>query len=76
MDAFLEKQTQEMKTKDSLNHILGQYISIAFNNSKKYPDKPFLSDIKVKEEIIEQSSEDMEKIAKINTILLGGVING
>lgn len=55
---------------DASNFNLGKYISIAVNNPKKYPRKPFLYKPKLKK----MTLEEMEKNAKRNTKLLGGTI--
>lgn len=73
-NAFLKKREEDRKEKDYLNHLLGQYIWIAFNNPKEYPEKSFLSE-NIQKEHKEQSSIDMERMARINTLLMGGVIN-
>lgn len=70
---FKRKRENRLKIQDELNHLLGQYIYIALNNPKEYPKKPFLSE-EVKNTKKIQSSEEMERMARINTICLGGVI--
>ena len=69
---FNEEEERKFRDKDALNFLLGQYIAFAFNNPKKYPSKPFLE--KKEEKIKEMSFSQMERQAKINTVLMGGVI--
>lgn len=59
---------------DINNHNLGMYVSIAFNSPQKYPKKPFLQQQSEKKKVTDW--EEMEKIARRNTIILGGKING
>lgn len=69
---FNEKEKEKIKEKDIFNHMLGQYIGWAVNDPKNYPKKPFME----KEEKVKHSSiEEMEKMARINTLKMGGVIN-
>lgn len=71
--AYYEKEKERVIEKDMLNHLLGKYVAIAFNDPKNYPKKSFLSD-----EIINNNTmtdNDMEKMAKYNTLRMGGVIN-
>ena len=55
------------------NYNLGKYISYAFNAPKKYPSKPFLQKEETKD--IEMTDEQMERVARINTLKLGGKVN-
>jgi len=71
---YLKKEEQDVKVVDRLNHILGQYVGIAVNNGKEYPQKPYLDREETKQ-VEPQTVEDMEKIARLNTLCLGGVIN-
>ncbi|MCI8309107.1 MAG: hypothetical protein HFJ45_02625 [Clostridia bacterium] len=73
LNVYYKKNKKKIRQKDYLNHLLGQYISFAFNNPSRYPEKPFLAE--EREELIEMEAEEMEKQAKINTTMLGGVIN-
>lgn len=69
---FNENEQQRLKEKDTLNYLLGKYISWAVNDPKHYPSKPFCeknTDLKP------MSDEEMEKQARRNTIKMGGVIN-
>lgn len=56
-----EKIEEEMKLKDSLNHLLGKYIAIGVNNPKKYPKKPFLAK--------EESSYKMTKDSQLDAFI-------
>lgn len=74
----MHRKQEELKIKqiDALNYNLGRYIGIAVNNPKAYPKKPFLA----KEELSSKgpkvmTPEEMEKMARRNTIILGGTIN-
>lgn len=70
--AYNKKQKQKFKDMDALNHLLGQYVGIAFNNPKKYPSKPYTQ----KEDDLKPMTDDeMERQARHNTIKMGGVIN-
>lgn len=70
---FNEKEQHRMREKDGMNYLLGKYIAYAFNDPKKYPSKPFLE--KEKEtKLKEMTISDMERQARINTAMLGGVI--
>ena len=40
---FNSKQKAEIERVDTLNHILGQYISFAVNDPKHYPRKPIVA---------------------------------
>ncbi len=71
-----EKQEEiEYQTKltDSLNYILGRYISWSFNDPNHYPSEPFLSKNQ-KKEIKQQTDDEMERQARIYTMALGGEI--
>lgn len=62
-----------MEKTDTLNHLLGHYIAIAFNQPKKYPRLPFL----IKETVSTadvMSDDEMERMMMKNTILAGGTI--
>jgi hypothetical protein len=53
--------------------LLGKYLIYAFNDPRKYPTKPFLSkviDDKPANKVM--TPEEMERVAKNNTIKLGG----
>lgn len=72
---YLKKEEQDVKIMDRLNHILGQYVGIAFHNGKQYPKKPFLDGTTEVKETKPQTVDDMERIARNNTLIMGGVIN-
>jgi hypothetical protein len=42
-DGYSERQKRQVELADVLNHVLGKYISVAFNNPKKYPKEPILA---------------------------------
>lgn len=58
---------------DELNFMLGKYISFAVNDPKHYPSKPFMDTAYT--ELEPMTDEQMEKMARRNTIKMGGVIN-
>ncbi len=71
--AFNEEEKRKFEQQDALNFLLGEYVAFAFNNPKKYPKKPFLE--KQKEvKLADMTVTEMERQAKINTIMMGGVI--
>jgi hypothetical protein len=68
---YEQRMKLRAKEHDALNFLLGRYIGVAVNDPKKYPKRPFL------DEEVEQrdmSASEMERMAKINTIKLGGRI--
>ena len=68
---FNEKEKQRIKEIDTLNYLLGKYMAYGVNDPKHYPKKPFTE----KENVTLSGITDMEKIAKINTIKMGGVVH-
>lgn len=70
--AFNKRHKQNIKDLDGLNYILGKYIAFAFNDPRHYPNKPF-SEHNTELELM--TDEQMEKMARRNTIKMGGVIN-
>lgn len=67
-----------VKEIDSLNWVLGKYISYAVNKPEKYPSKPYLSgkqESKLDPSKV-MSGEEMERMIKRNNIILGGKVNG
>ena len=58
---------------DELNFLLGKYIGFAVNDPKHYPSKPFTDTRNT--ELEPMTDEQMEKMARRNTIKMGGVIN-
>ncbi len=71
--AYYEREKNRVIEEDMLNHLLGKYIAIAFNEPKNYPKKSFLSRATIENEIM--TDDDMEKMAKYNTIKMGGVVS-
>ena len=67
----MKKEENRAKEMDYNNFSLGKYIYYAFNAPKKYPRKPFLYEEK---EDNTMSGEEMEKMARRNTIRIGGII--
>ena len=73
--AYLKKDEQNARLQDRLNYVLGKYIGFAVNNPKEYPQKPALDIVEEQKEQPPQTADDMEKIARLNTLFMGGVIN-
>ncbi len=69
---YNEKQLEKFKEKDLLNFMLGKYVAFAFNDPKGYPKKPFTEEDNKPKSMM---ADEMEKQARQNTILMGGVIN-
>jgi len=67
------KQKARMREWDMMNYMLGRYLTFAFNQPKNYPRKPFL-DGKF-EDKKEMTDEEMEKMMKRNTKIMGGTVN-
>lgn len=55
------KKENELQEQDFLNHLLGQYITYAFNNPKKYPKKAYLSKNNANNK--QMTDEEMEREA-------------
>ena len=70
---FNKKVNEKAKEKDRFNYMLGQYITYAFNDPKHYPRKPFMENM-IEEEQKDMTAEEMEKMAKYNTIKKGGQV--
>jgi hypothetical protein len=70
---FQKREKERVLEIDFLNFLLGKYVGFGVNDPKKYPRKPFLEK-KASEEPREMSSEDMERMARANTLKLGGDI--
>lgn len=71
LEAYRKRKEAEIIEKDYNNWILGKYLAFSYHDPKKYPKKPFLA----KEEEVEQKNDkEMERIARKNTIILGGKI--
>ncbi len=68
---FNELQKDRVRQQDELNYLLGQYIIYAFNDPKKYPEKPFTHKDTTHDVM---SDEEMERQALKNTIMMGGVV--
>ena len=70
---YIEKEENRAREMDMNNFNLGKYIAYAVNDPKKYPKKPFLAK---REEVGKiMSNEEMDKVMRRNTIILGGKIN-
>ena len=68
--AFNQREKRRLEEKDLFNFLLGKYVMYAFNNPKRYPSKPFTENTDLKP----MTDEEMERQARRNTIIMGGVI--
>lgn len=68
---FNEKEEQRVKEADTFNYLLGKYVAYGVNDPKHYPKKPFTEK---NTNLKTMSDEEMEKQARRNTIIMGGVI--
>lgn len=68
---FNEKEKERIEEKDRLNHILANYIGFAVNDPKHFPKEPYLG----KKKTVLMDDNEMERMARINTLKQGGVIN-
>lgn len=71
--AYELKMKNEMQKQDHLNNLLGIYLTYAFHSPNKYP-KPFLANVFEEENKEETEEEKIIRIARKNTLMLGGVI--
>lgn len=69
---FNKKTEIELRTMDEFAHLMGMYVMYAFNDPERYPVHPLYSGKNEVEEIM--SDEDMEKVARRNTLIMGGEI--
>jgi len=72
ISAFNRRRDDDTRIQDQLNHILGQYVGIAFGDGSKYPKKPLLQENK--ETPKKQTDDDFERFAKEMTIKMGGKV--
>lgn len=63
--AYERRKKEEFQVTDYLNWLSNRYAIFAFNDPKKYPQKPFS-----KEEKREMTGDEMERIARRNNIIL------
>jgi len=70
---YNEKEKERAREADALNHNLGIYIAIAFNNPKRYPKRPFMYEKEIEEKKV-MTAEEMLNILKRKTLILGGDI--
>jgi len=73
LKVYVRKEEERAKEMDSNNFNLGKYIAYAVNDPKKYPRRPFL-DKRTEVEDKMMSAEEMERMARLNTVKLGGTI--
>lgn len=69
LDGYQDRLTSQAMQQDSLNYLLGRYISIGFNSPKKYPNKPFLD--REKQKMNPVTDDALKRIA----IATGGKVN-
>ena len=69
---YNQKEQERIREKDALNHLLGKYIGYAFNDPRHYPSEPYTQK---SNQLEPMTDEQMEKVARRNTIKMGGVIN-
>ena len=69
-NAYNKRKEDDLKESDMLNYYLAQYITYGYHQPKKMPKKPFTHRPKMKK----MTCEEMERVARINTILLGGEV--
>ena len=74
IEVYNRRVDEDIKLQDRLNHVLGMYAMYAFNDPEQYPKEPFFNIDPVEKH--EQTAEDMERMARLNTLMLGGTING
>lgn len=74
IEVWEEKQKNKIKENDQLNWLLGKYICYAYNDPKHYPKEPFTNSSATNTSTI-MTDDDMEKIARHNTLKLGGKLN-
>lgn len=67
VDGYKKRIKANMEIQDSLNHILGGYISTGVNAPKKYPKKPALQ---------KKSSKVQKMTTHMIGSMLGAKING
>ena len=73
LEMFNENEKKRVTEIDMLNHLLGRYIAIAFNDPKSYPERSFLDTSNDVMQVM--TDEEMELRARRNTLKMGGVIN-
>jgi hypothetical protein len=71
IEVYNDNEERRAKEMDYNNYNLGRYIAYAVNDPKKYPRRPFSEKI---EEMKPMTAEEMERVMRKNTIMLGGVI--
>lgn len=77
LEYFEEKEKVRIQETDAMNHLLGAYMRIAFNEPSSYPDRPFLSEAFKKMEITSPNEEyNMEEEIKRLNLLFGGIEHG
>jgi len=71
---YAKKERERHEEINISHHLLGGYMRMAFG-SEKYPDKPL--ELKKVNEIKKESMRvsDMERMARLNTMALGGIIS-
>jgi hypothetical protein len=65
IDGYNQAIERDCKRIDVMNHILGKYISVAFNEPKRYPNKPLLSDSGAAKKLVSSTDDDRVTIARM-----------
>lgn len=73
VEVYKQKEVFRAKEIDAHNFNLGKYIAVAVNDPKKYPKKPFLAEAKEEKKVM--TPEEMQRNARVSTIILGGKVN-
>ena len=71
---YIRKEENRGRELDYNNFNLGKYMMFAFNQPADYPDKPFTKQLEEEKEDGVMTGEEMERVARRNTIILGGKI--
>lgn len=71
--AYNRRVEEDIRKADFMNHALGRYIAFAFHDPDHYPDEPFSAGSKEKPQM---TDKDMERMAMMNTVALGGKVDG
>ena len=74
LEVYKQLEENRAREMDYNNFNLGKYVAYAVNDPKKYPKKPFLYEEPEEKKVM--TNEEMDRIMKRNTIILGGTVNG
>lgn len=71
------KEDRAIARQDELNHLLGRYIAIGFNNPSKYPDKAIWAEQLVSSKPVKKMSDnEMNLRGKLFAQKYGKVVDG